>query len=135
MILLQILNGGEKFIHSFDRKSPHLQLRPFILVFCSIMFKHTKYPSFNIFPCVYIYSKLSFHKRKFTSNLFSEKKKNLSDVNFFLLFTLASESILPGQELQIKMSIRGSNILWLACFRQWRKLLKHLDKKLKIQSL
>ena len=110
-------------------------LRPFILVFCSIMFKHTKYPSFNIFPCVYIYSKLSFHKRKFTSNLFSEKKKNLSDVNFFLLFTLASESILPGQELQIKMSIRGSNILWLACFRQWRKLLKHLDKKLKIQSL
>ena len=78
---------------------------------------------------------LSFHSIKGSSQETYFLKKNLSDVNFFLLFTLASESILPGQELQIKMSIRGSNILWLACFRQWKKLLIHLDKKLKIQSL
>ena len=79
---------------------------------------------------------LSFHSIKGSSQAtyFLKRKKNLSDVNFFLLFTLASESILPGQELQIKMSIHGSNIRWLACFRHMRKLLKHLDRKLKIQD-
>ena len=96
---------------------------------------NTKNPSFNIVRYVYIHSKHSFYIKGSSQASYSEERKNLSDVNFFLLFTLASESILPGQELQIKMSIRGSNILWLACFRQWRKLLKHLDKKLKIQSL
>ena len=78
---------------------------------------------------------LSIHSIKGSSQAsYSEERKNLSDVNFFLLFTLASESILPGQELQIKMSIHGSNIRWLACFRHMRKLLKHLDRKLKIQG-
>ena len=49
-------------------------LHPFILVFCSIVFKHTKNPSFYIFRCVHIHSKLSFYKRKFTSKLFLREK-------------------------------------------------------------
>ena len=76
-------------------------LHPFILVFCSLVFKHTRNPSFYIFRYVHIHSMLSFYKRKFTSKLFW-REKTYQMWTFFLLFTLASESILPGQELQIK---------------------------------